>query len=97
MNPHSQSYTVHFPGSDHANITIYEPLSASLTLQNSPILFGCRTGICGTCLVIAEGDMLPPDSEEQEVLDLLAPTRHKARLACQIRPTGDLFLTPLSS
>ena len=97
MNPRSQSYTVHFPSSDHANINVCESLSTSLTLQNSPVLFGCRTGICGTCLVIAEGDMLPPDSEEQEVLEVLAPAQPKARLACQIKPTGDLFLMPLSS
>ena len=96
MNAQSQSYKVHFPNSNHADVDACEPLSASLTLQNSPILFGCRTGICGTCLVIAKGDMLPPDLEEQEVLEVLAADRANARLACQIKPIGDLSLTPLS-
>ncbi|MEM9905564.1 MAG: 2Fe-2S iron-sulfur cluster-binding protein [Cyanobacteria bacterium P01_D01_bin.44] len=86
---------VHFPNTPYASVAVdsQHPLSVSLTLQNSPILFGCRTGICGTCLVSATGDMVPPDSEEQEVLDILAPDCPTARLACQIQPTGNLSLT----
>ena len=90
-------YTVHFANSSYPPIAIDSdrPLSSALTLQNSPILFGCRTGICGTCLVLATGHLVAPTPEEQEVLDILAPNTSTARLACQIQPTGDLSLTPL--
>lgn len=90
-------YTVQFPDSDYAPATVNadQLLSVSLTLENSPILFGCRTGICGTCLVSATGEMLPPDADEQEVLSILAPDCATARLACQLRPMGNLSLTPL--
>lgn len=92
------SHTVYFPNSTYSPVTINtcNPLSAALTLQNSPILFGCRTGICGTCLVIATGDLLPPDAEEQEVLAILAPDSANARLACQVKPIGNLSLSPLT-
>ncbi|MEL6495801.1 MAG: 2Fe-2S iron-sulfur cluster-binding protein, partial [Cyanobacteria bacterium J06623_7] len=38
------------------NLEVNQNLAEHLTVENSPILFGCRTGICGTCLVIIEGD-----------------------------------------
>lgn len=89
--------TVHFPNSTYLPVAIDSdrPLSIALTLQNSPILFGCRTGICGTCLVSAAGNLSAPTPEEQEVLDILAPKAPTARLACQIQLTGDCSLTPL--
>ncbi|MGD1863503.1 MAG: 2Fe-2S iron-sulfur cluster-binding protein [Phormidesmis sp.] len=88
---------IDFPNTDFSSVTVgfRERLLNALTLQNSPILFGCRTGICGTCLVSAVGNMLPPDTEEQEVLSMLAPNCPTARLACQLTPTGALSLTPL--
>ena len=99
----TSSHTVHFPDSAYSPVTIStvildtsKPLSAALTLQNSPILFGCRTGICGTCLVLATGDLLPPDAEEQEVLAILAPHSPHARLACQVKLTGSISLTPFT-
>ncbi|MEL6491943.1 MAG: 2Fe-2S iron-sulfur cluster-binding protein [Cyanobacteria bacterium J06621_3] len=94
---HTINYTITFPRTNHSPVTIDQStaLSTHLTLQNSPILFGCRTGICGTCLVSATGKMAPPNEEEQEVLEMLAPTCSTARLACQIKPHGDLAITPL--
>jgi ferredoxin len=68
-------------------------LSEHLRIENSPVLFGCRTGICGTCLVIIEGDILPASEEEQELLEVLAPENPKARLACQIQLTNDILIT----
>ncbi|MEL6462116.1 MAG: 2Fe-2S iron-sulfur cluster-binding protein [Cyanobacteria bacterium J06621_15] len=68
-------------------------ISEHLTVENSPILFGCRTGICGTCLVIIEGDIPPPSEEEKELLEILAPENPKARLACQIKLTSDIQIT----
>ena len=88
---------IHFPNTDDDSVVVdpKDPLSTQLTLQNSPILFGCRTGICGTCLVAATGDMDSPSAEEQEVLTLFAADCLNARLACQIKPTGDISQTPL--
>ena len=68
-------------------------LAEHLTVENSPVLFGCRTGICGTCLVIIEGDIPPASSEEKELLEVLAPEKSRARLACQIQLTNDIKIT----
>lgn len=62
----------------------HSPLAEHLSVQNSPVLFGCRTGICGTCLVEIEGELPPPNRDEQEILDMLASGNSQARLACQI-------------
>ncbi|MEM7796272.1 MAG: 2Fe-2S iron-sulfur cluster-binding protein [Cyanobacteria bacterium P01_C01_bin.118] len=92
------SYKVSFPSSDHdvLELDAHTPLANVLTVQNSPILFGCRTGICGTCLVTISGDVPPADAEEQELLDVLAPNSPNARLACQINITHDLQISPSS-
>ncbi len=71
-------------------------LSEHLTIQNSPILFGCRTGICGTCLVSIKGDIPPPSEEEKEILEIFAPENKQARLACQIQLTNDIKISPLT-
>lgn len=68
-------------------------LSEHLTVQNSPILFGCRIGICGTCLVevISETDPLNGRTEnEREFLDALLPDRKECRLACQVNINTDI-------
>jgi ferredoxin len=66
-------YTIQFPNTGHKPIQLpaQSQLAQHLTVQNSPVLFGCRTGICGTCLVQVEGDLPDPSPEEQEVLDAL--------------------------
>ena len=72
-------------------------LQQHLTIQNSPVLFGCRTGICGTCLIRAAalGDvpLEPPGAEEAEVLGIVAPATPDARLACQLVLVGDVLIT----
>jgi len=68
----------------HAN------LSEHLTVQNSPVLFGCRTGICGTCLVRVSGELGPPSDDERDLLDLIAPGDPRARLACQLDLIADI-------
>ncbi len=70
-----------------------QSIAEHLTVENSPILFGCRTGICGTCLVIVKGDIPPPSEQEKELLEILAPGNQKARLACQIKLTNDIQIT----
>jgi len=73
-------------------------LSEVLTIENSPLLFGCRTGICGTCISRVEvraGELPPPAEDEKDVLELLCPNEPKARLACQIRLSADLTIEPI--
>ncbi|MEA5594343.1 2Fe-2S iron-sulfur cluster-binding protein [Rivularia sp. UHCC 0363] len=83
-------YQIQFPNTNHPPISLEQNqnLAEHLTIENSPILFGCRTGICGTCLVTIEGDIPPPSAEEKEVLEILAPENPHARLACQIQVTN---------
>lgn len=67
-----------------------ELLSESLDVTNSPILFGCRTGICATCLVrVVDGMAYLPalDEDEAEVLEIYAEEPH-CRLACQLSLVG---------
>ncbi len=60
--------------------------SETLNSSNSPVLFGCRTGVCGTCLVeITNGgeSIEPAGAAERELLEVLAPDNKLARLSCQ--------------
>ena len=97
MKKHTISYEV--SGYDPTPVTEGKSLAVDLDAVSSPLLFGCRTGICGTCLVeVVEGyDLLPPpDAEEREVLE--AYSNHpRARLACQIDVQAPITLKPLSS
>jgi ferredoxin len=72
-----------------------------LTIENSPVLFGCRAGMCGTCLIRVEptgdGVLDPPDGAEAELLDLIAPGESHARLACQVVLTADVRVAPAGS
>ena len=68
-------------------------LSEHLNVLNSPLLFGCRMGICGTCIIrleVLRGTLAEPSDDERELLDLIAPGDARARLACQLRATADL-------
>ncbi len=78
-----------------AQVPRTQPLSRTLTAKNSPLLFGCRTGLCGTCLVkVTAGaeQLTPASAEEREVLAILVPDEPLARLACQIDPSADFSL-----
>ncbi len=88
---------IQFPETNHQSIELEtnQSLAEHLTIENSPILFGCRTGICGTCIVAIEGDIPPASSEEIELLEVLAPENPKARLACQIQLTNDIEITKI--
>jgi ferredoxin len=83
---------VSFPGTEYKPIILdkHQLLAEHLTVQNSPVLFGCRTGICGTCLVTINGDVPPATAEEKEILEIFAPLNLQTRLACQIDLTGDI-------
>ncbi|BAY10841.1 2Fe-2S iron-sulfur cluster-binding protein [Calothrix sp. NIES-2098] len=88
----SELCIISFPKTDYSPIALqpHQNLSEHLTIQNSPVLFGCRTGICGTCLVEVIGDIAPPQADEQEMLDTLAPHNPNARLACQVELTANV-------
>ena len=69
-------------------------LSENLDISYSPVLFGCRTGICGTCLIeidAADVAKLPPPTEDElEMLAIVAGGNPHARLACQIDLQADI-------
>lgn len=90
-----QTYKVEFSNSDKTELRLQDgnELSKELTIENSPILFGCRTGVCGTCLCeVLKGSPKLPSEEELELLEVLAPDNANARLACQIKVTCNLTL-----
>lgn len=73
-------------------------LSRALNVLNSPLLFGCRSGLCGTCLIeVLDGVLPEPDSDEREALEVYAEGNPRARLACQIRVSGDLTLRKIDA
>lgn len=90
-------HTVLFVEEGYAPVSVPagKVLSQDLTVRNSPVLFGCRTGICGTCVVeVVEGAgaLSPPDEDELEILALYAEGLTNARLACQIDVGVDITL-----
>ncbi len=65
-------------------------LSKELDATNSPILFGCRTGICGTCLLVVEEgseNTNDADADELEFLEIVSDDP-RARLACKMTCHG---------
>lgn len=64
----------------------------------SSLLFACREASCGTCLMqVASGyeNLSPVTSNEQEMLEVLAPGNAYARLACQCTVLGDVQISAL--
>ncbi len=97
-----KNYNIKFIDSDKSDLSLPEGaiLSEHLTALNSPILFGCRAGICGTCLCeidALQGELPIPTSDEQESLYLYAPGNTKARLACQVTLLTDIALKKIDS
>jgi ferredoxin len=69
-----------------------------LTTENSPVVFGCCQGMCGSCLseVEAVTGVLPtPNIQESETLALFVPERDNARLVCQLRISQDIRIKSL--
>jgi len=67
-------HRIDFPGTAFAPVGLPDgaSLPLKLTVANSPLLFGCRSGVCGTCLIAVESDqpLFPPDDAEVEALDI---------------------------
>jgi len=97
----SGSFKIEFPGTKFAPVELPENsnLSEVLTAENSPVLFGCRTGICGTCLARVESSapLETPDADEQEVLEVLAEDEPTARLCCQLELKTELKIVHLGA
>ncbi len=92
---------IEFPGTRFAPQEVPERacLPLFLTVQNSPLLFGCRSGLCGTCLIEVEADAgaaEPPDADEREALSLYAPGNPRARLACQLVPLAAMRIRTIA-
>jgi ferredoxin len=96
-----KTHRIAFPGTSFAPVELAERASLPLHLnvQNSPVLFGCRSGLCGTCVIqiesVAGGELEPPDENESETLGLYAPGNEQARLACQLMLSADIAIRKL--
>ena len=94
-------HRIEFPGTTFAPLELPDlaSLPLHLTVQNSPLLFGCRSGLCGTCLIEIEADEPLPahDSAEAEALEIYAPGNPHARLACQLPVSTGLRIRKLES
>lgn len=97
------THRIEFPGTSFPPVDLPDlaSLPLHLTVLNSPVLFGCRSGLCGTCLIevepAREGAIEPPDAAEAEALALYAPGNPQARLACQMPLTGDVRIRKIES
>lgn len=96
MSVHTDHCSISFSPASHAPVSLARGalLSEHLSVENSPLLFGCRTGICGTCLIEVEettnGKLVEPAADELELLEIIAPENRRARLACQIELRADI-------
>lgn len=90
LEPRLPPVTLAFEDSKYSEVKLTPGanLSEVLNIQNSPILFGCRTGICGTCLIEVVAEASPGlhsrTVNEREFFEAMAPDRSNLRLACQV-------------
>jgi ferredoxin len=103
MSEERPRHVVSFSPAAHCPVSLARDsmLSEHLNVTNSPLLFGCRTGICGTCLVEVEGqengELAAPSVDERDLLELVAPDNPNARLACQIELRADIRIRYIGS
>lgn len=96
-------HRIEFPGTDFPPVELEDLaiLPLHLNVQNSPVLFGCRSGLCGTCLIEVEAINSAvtesPNADEAEALELYAPGNPSARLACQFLLTTDIRVRKIQS
>lgn len=101
MSNNIKYYTIEFDDTDYAPLTAPcgSALAEILTPENSPIAFGCCSGMCGACLSEVEDidQSLPVSSDhERETLELFGQTSPRARLVCQLHLTGNLRMRVLA-
>lgn len=62
--------------------------------HDTSILFGCRDGACGACMIRVidgEANISPMDDNERDFLETMAAEPDE-RLACQCRVSGDIVI-----
>lgn len=82
--------TVTFESSDGVKKTTVETAGGGALADlcddhAAPIPFSCRSASCATChieVLEGEGQLLPPEDEELDVLDAIGSAPPKFRLAC---------------
>lgn len=94
------THAVSFADSSYAPVMVPrgKNLSLHLDARNSPVLFGCRTGLCGTCMskvTVKRGTLTPPQEDEVESLDVNGATDSSCRLLCQIELSADIEIDPV--
>jgi len=70
-------------------------LSDAAELQLSGLVFGCRAGMCGICVIeVVEGvrNLSQQDESESWLLESLGHPEACKRLACQCRLQGDVTI-----
>jgi ferredoxin len=98
-----KTWRIEFPGTSFAATELPDlaSLSETFTVEDSPLLFGCRSGLCGTCLIEVEETgserLEPPSPQEVESLSIYAPGNPRARLACQIHVCAHLRIRKIRS
>jgi ferredoxin len=63
--------------------------------HDTPVPFSCRSASCGTCRIdVLEGSeqLLPPEDEELDILDVFGDDPAVRRLACQAKMRPGLAL-----
>ncbi len=61
---------------------------------DTSILFGCRDGACGACMIrVKEGmaNLSPMENDERDFLETMAAEEDE-RLACQCKVRGDVVI-----
>lgn len=89
----SEKFVLETKGHESIELDQGVNLSKQLDATTSPILFGCRTGICGTCIVnIIKGEenLSEPSEDELELLEIMAEDESHPRLACQLECRGNI-------
>lgn len=81
---------------DNLTIDVPEqyPLINMCEDHDTSILFGCRDGACGACMVrVKEGakNLSPMGDDEKDFLETMAAEEDE-RLACQCKVQGDVVL-----
>ncbi len=82
------------------DLTVHSPVGVRLIEMSekvgSGIIYGCREGDCGTCIVKVEDgweNLSTPSVIEEKVLRENMAGRHN-RLACQAPVLGDVVVSP---
>jgi ferredoxin len=70
-------------------------LSDAAELQLGGLTFGCRSGMCGICLIeVLDGveNLSRPEEKESQFLEWLGHEGDSKRLACQCQLRGDVTI-----